>query len=248
MALSGMDLRDRSPSCWANRHMPELTLRGWEREFRRDAKADQLAIFRDHLRRLDLPCTPESMLEGTILVVQACSAYAKLDGQQCAPFLEMQKYDPAQSGTARYTFTFDIHGKAFARVLVPPKLHLDEVGQPDLADLYNHPWSDHKVCGFCDLWITCTDWAAPTSEELDQLEQRVTDDLRFDFTEDEVDFWFDDSCTVGALSIHVQDHEGAELPTLPALFRIRKALGACASMVRPKSHSLRGPLSDSARP
>jgi len=182
----------------------KLTLQRWEREFRRDAEADQLAVFRDHLRRLDLRGEPESLLEGTILVVQACSAYAKLDGDSYAPFLAMQKYNPARSGSARYAFTFDLYyGKAFARVLVPAKGYVDNVGQPDLADLYDHPWSDYELCGFSELWITRTDWAALTSEELVRLEQLVTDDLRFDFTEDEVGFWFDDSRTAGALFVYV---------------------------------------------
>lgn len=182
--------------------MSELTLQRWEREFRRDARVNELAILRDHLRRLDLPDKPELMLEGTIRVVQACWAYAKLDGQSFAAFLAMQRYNPARSGTVRYAFTFDLCGKAFARVLVATK-----VGVLDLADLYGHPWDEYKVCGFRSFWITCADGTDLSSEERAQLEQEVTDDLRFDYSEDELDVWFDDHSIDGALSVNVQDRD-----------------------------------------
>jgi hypothetical protein len=38
----------------------------WEKDFRTSAFADGISIFRDHLRRLDLPDSPQLMFEGTI--------------------------------------------------------------------------------------------------------------------------------------------------------------------------------------
>ena len=182
--------------------MPKLTLQRWEQEFRKDAKADKMAIFRDHLRRLGLRGKPELMLEGTINVIQACAAYAKIDGRSSAPFLKIQRYNPARQGIAGYTFTFDLCGKAFARVLVGVGLKV-----LDLADIYGHPWYDYKMCGYYGFWITRTDWTDLTVEELVRLEQEVTDDLRYDYSEDDLDVWFDDSRITGALYVHVQNHE-----------------------------------------
>ena len=51
----------------------------WERRFRAEAKIDDYAFFRDHLRRLDLPDKPELVIDGTILVMRDCEAYWKLD-------------------------------------------------------------------------------------------------------------------------------------------------------------------------
>ena len=182
--------------------MPKLTLQSWEQGFRRDAQADKMAIFRDHLRRLALRGKPELLLKGTIRVIQACAAYAVIDNQPITPFLEMQRYNPARQGMARYACTFDLCGKAFARVLVAAGLK-----GLDLADIYGHPWYDYKVCGYHGFWITRTDWTALTNKELFQLEKEVTDDLRFDYSEDELDIWFDRFRTAGALFVGVQDRE-----------------------------------------
>jgi hypothetical protein len=180
--------------------MSELTFQRWEREFRSEAKADKLAVLRNHLRGLDLRAKPELILEGTIRVVQACSAYIKIDGGSYGPFLAMQTYDPVQSPNATYAFTFSLCGKAFARVLVARELR-----GLDLADLYDHPFEEYKICGFDHFWIMRADRTHLKRRELVKLERQVTDDLRYDYSEKELGFWFDDSHTEGALFVDVQD-------------------------------------------
>jgi len=191
--------------------MNEELLDQWERDFRAAARADDYAMFREHLGRLLpqehpgqrlRPDEPQSMLEATIRIVRMCSAFASLDGrgQEFGRFLNMQKYNSAEATDARYVFTFDLWGKAFARILVEAELQT-----LDLADLYGTPWSDYKVVGFHYLWISHPDWSNLTKEELRQLEDGVTYDLRFDYGEDEVDFWFDDSLDETYLFVSVQD-------------------------------------------
>lgn len=182
-------------------------LERWEREFRSAAKADQLALFRDHLHKLGLPAEPQKLLHGTILVVQACCAYASLDGQSDAKFLAMQKYRPTDAGDAQYVLTFDLYGKAFARVLVTPKL--DGL---DLADLYGHPWREHEICGYSCFWVSRTDGNPLSDEEMAQIEQEVTDDLRFDYSGDDLRFWFDDSAVEGVLLVTLLDGDLLESP------------------------------------
>ena len=165
--------------------------------------ADSLALFRNHLLKLGLPDEPESLLHGTILVVQACCTYAKLDGQSIAGFLAMQKYNPAEVEDARYAFTFDLCGKAFARVLLSAK-----VGPIDLADLYEHPWWEYEVCGYHCFWVSRTDGDDLSDDEIELIDKEVTEDLRFDYSEDELNFWFDDSAVEGALFVMVNDVDG----------------------------------------
>lgn len=203
-------------------------LQQWEREFLRDAKADGLAVFRDHLRALGLKGETESLLKGTLLVMKACWSYSLVDGYSFAPFLAMQRYNPASASAARYAFTFDLcrKGRNFARVFVGD----DWAWRPkapglDLADLYERP------C-FSDLWITRTDGEALTLKEIKRLEQEVTQDFRFDYPEDELDIWFDDSCnfdldegSTGALRVSVNDHEEEDSDDLAVANTVESTAG-----------------------
>jgi hypothetical protein len=172
----------------------------WEKRLRAAARSDSYALFRGHMRRLGLPEKPRLMLDGTIRVMQAILAYASMDGLPLIPFMNMQQYNPSEAPDARYILTFDLFGKAFARVSADSKLFL-----PDLADLYNHPWYDYKVVGYQCLWISHPDWSPLTGAELEQLESAVTADLRFDYTEDELSFWFDCSPDASDLCVRLQD-------------------------------------------
>ena len=182
--------------------MAHSNLQRWEREFREAAEADEYDLLGDHLCKLELPESPDVLLEGTIKVVYACAAYATLDGQSLTAFLKMQCYDPSEAVDARYAFTFDLCGKAFGRVLFSNK-----VGILDLADLYNHPWDDYKVCGYRSIFISRIDGRNLGSRELARLEKEVTYDLRFDYSEDELDVWFDEESVDGALQVIVQDRQ-----------------------------------------
>jgi len=182
--------------------MAYSNLKRWILKFRKDAEADKYGLFRDHLRKLGLPDKPELLLEGTIQVVIACEAYANIDGQSFAAFLKTQSYDPSGAVDAKYAFTFDICGKAFGRVLLATKGAI-----PDLADLYNHPWQDYKVCGYHQICISRIDGRKLGRREIARLEKAVTYDLRYDYSEDELDLWFDDQTIDGVLLVGVQDHE-----------------------------------------
>ena len=182
--------------------MSNTDLRRWAVNFRKDAEADEYTLFRNHLHRLGLPDEPQLLLAGTIEVVIASVAYASLDNQSLAAFLKMQMYDPSNAVGARYAFTFDLCGKAFGRVLVPIKAVL-----PDLADLFDHPWEDYEVCGYSSLLVSRADNKNLGARELARLEKEVTYDLRFDYTEQELELWFDDQSVNGALLVCVQENQ-----------------------------------------
>lgn len=181
--------------------MPMSLFKEWEREFRHDAKADDYDLFRDHLQKFELPDKPKLLLEGTIFMVAACCAYSQMDGHSYSEFLTMQKYNPADARNAKYAFTFELCDKAYARILVFRKYS----SNLDLADLYNHPWSKYKIAGYTQFWVSRTDGKDLTSREKKIIEKDVTYDLRYDYDEDELGFWFDDSTIEGVLRVNVYD-------------------------------------------
>lgn len=181
----------------------------WEKSFRAAANTDNYALFKTHLHRLALPEKPKLMLEGTILAIQATMAYTIMDGRviPLEQFLNMQQYNPDDAPDARYVFTFDLHGKASARVLADEKLIL-----PDLADLYGYPWYPWKIVGYCCFWISHPDWSPLTSVEIEMLEKQVTDDLRFDYPKEDVriNFLEPDDSHLGVLVQDVEEGEEVE--------------------------------------
>jgi len=177
-----------------------LSIHKWERDFRLAAKNDQYDIFRDHLRLLELPSKPFSMVKATIFMVYAMAAYYQIDGRPDDDFLTMQTYNPAKSPNVPYMVSFDLNGHACARLLADAELK-----SIDLADLYNHPWHPWKTVGYSQIWISHRDWTDLTKKEMKNLEKLVTDDLRFDYGEDELDFWFNDS-NAKYLYVSVYDH------------------------------------------
>jgi len=134
-------------------------------------------------------------------------AYASVDGQEFSEFLALQRYNPAEAASAKYAFTFELCGKAFARVLVSAKFKV-----LDLADLYGHPWWDYKVCGYNMIHISRTDGRKLSSAELLRLERDVTADLRFDYSESELDveFYGLSNGSGRTFLIAVQDHKDFE--------------------------------------
>lgn len=184
-----------------------LALAQWEKSFRADAKADDYRIFQQHLRSLDLPEKPNMLLDGTIVFVQMCAAYLELDGQEVIQFLERQTYDPRKSNDMPYQVTFDIHRKAYARINLPASLR-----PVDLADLYGAPWNDYRVVGYCDIWISRVDGVPLCPDEIAKFETVVDEDLRFDYSEDELNFWFDPDTHDGVLKVSVQDVYDDEEP------------------------------------
>ena len=178
----------------------KLALAEWEQSFRADAKADDYRIFQAHLRSLDLLEKPNMLLDGTIVFVQMCVAYLELDGQEVNEFLDRQTYDPRKSNDVPYQVTFDIHRRAYARLNLTASLR-----PVDLADLYGAPWNDYRVVGYCNIWISRIDVVPLSPDEIAKFETVVDEDLRFDYSEDKLDFWFDPDTHDGVLKVSVQD-------------------------------------------
>jgi hypothetical protein len=198
--LEGLELPVFSEEDQERHAAIELALSAWEETFRAAATADNYQIFKSHLRALDLPDEPALMLDGTILFAQMSVAYLSMDGQQVTEFLAQQRYDPSQVNGAPYMVTFDIHGKAYARINLPATLRPLE-----LADLYGTPWNTYERVGYSDFWISRVDGKALGAQEMADFEKVVESDLLFDYDESEITFWFDPDSQEGTLKVTVQD-------------------------------------------
>lgn len=172
----------------------------WANRFRRDAVKDDMKLLRQHLQRVGLPDEPEELIDGTIMYMNGCCAYLKIDDRSIDNFLAMQEYRPNSNCEAEYFFTFNLRGKTYGRIVT--SIHPHYV---DLADLYGHPWNDFKMCGYSDFRVARIDDEDISADEFAEIEKIVTDDILFDYTEDEVDIHVDNYSIDGVLICYVQD-------------------------------------------
>lgn len=172
----------------------------WAKNFCRDAKQDDLALLRDHLRRGGLPDEPEKLLIGTIMFVEACCAYLIIDCQPIEEFLAMQSYRPTVDADSHCSFTFNLFDKAYGRIITPfDKKDLD------LVDLFGHMWYEFKLFGFSNFYVSRLDNRALSAAEITEIKEAITYDIRYDFDEDEVEILIDQNIIEGVLLVHMQD-------------------------------------------
>jgi hypothetical protein len=132
--------------------------------------------------------TPKSFLVHTIDAVSAVIAYAdieSIDKKYVKKFLSMQEYDSSKAKDASYLLSFDL-GKGIARILTDKSMTL-----PDLADLYGHPWNRIRSVGYCRIWVSHPDWSPLTDAEFKFLERKITEDIRYNYSEDELELEFE---------------------------------------------------------
>jgi len=182
--------------------MSSDAFRKWANRFRCEAVIDSASLLRKHLQRIGLPDEPEKLVEGTILCVNVAGAYSSNEGRTIKEFLSQQSYRPTLDPNSYYSFTFNLRGHTFARVISPLK---DKT--LDLADLYGHPWKKFKMCGYSEIRIARLDDTPLSEAEYDQIEKTITDDIFFDFTEDEVYIAFDREAVRGILVAYLLDVE-----------------------------------------
>ncbi len=174
--------------------MAQSAFSRWANQFRRDALEDGMMLLRKHLRRVGLPDEPEKLIDGTIMYMSGCCAYLKIDGHSIDEFLAMQLYRPALDANSCYSFTFNLLERTFGRIITP--LHAKYL---DLADLHDHPWNDFKMAGYSDFRVARLDDDDLSEDEIEDIERAITDDILFDYAEDEVDIWTDRDTICGVL-------------------------------------------------
>jgi len=180
--------------------LAEQKFGAWETSFRCAAEADEHVAFAEHLHRFNLSIDPRELVRGTIDFVAASAAFEALDGNPGSILLDLQTYDPTASAGATYAVTFDVAGHSAARVLTAADLE-----GLDFADLYGMPWNRQRVVGYSGFFVSRIDGAEMSVPELEALEEKVTSDLRFDHSEDEISFWFDPDSYPGAVWVAVYD-------------------------------------------
>lgn len=192
--------------------MSKDLLKEWSIQFRSDAESDALKLLDDHIDRLSevvniVRGRPTRLMNGTVQVVVACCSYWGLDHCDRArtkQFLDLQRYSLWKQNGDGYIFTFDLHSKAYGSIRVEdPSMLGDYV---DLADLYGHPWWEYERVGYDKLYITRSDWAEFTGPELELIESQVTEDIRWDYSEDELDMWTEISEERNCFTVNLQEH------------------------------------------
>jgi hypothetical protein len=180
--------------------MPKNAFSRWANRFRRDAVKDNMALLRDHLQLIGLPDEPEKLVDGTIMFMTACCAYLQIDGRSMDEVLDIQAYRPDLDADSYYSLTFNLFDRAFGRVIAPRDFKC-----LDLADLHDFPWNDFKMCGYYDFRVARLDNEALSDPEIEEIENAITDDIRFDYSEEEVELLFDRDAVPGVLVVYVMD-------------------------------------------
>ena len=153
----------------------------WQRKFASEAVADDAKEIGRHIDYLELDCSKAAMLEGTDLLIAAAIAYLQLDGRKYEAFVDQQRYWLRGTDLPFYCLTFNFGMKHFGRLLT--NKNIDGV---DFADLFNHPWYPYKTAGFHEVHISRLDGKPIEPEELEALDRRFTEDIYYDYSDDEV--------------------------------------------------------------
>ncbi len=154
----------------------------WQRQFAADAVADDCAEILRHIEYLELGCSRADMLVGTDMLLFAVLIYLQMDGQDCESFLKGQRYWLCGEDLPFYCLTFNFGKGHFGRVLTDKA-----ITGVDFADLFNHPWNEYKTAGFHEVHISRLDGEPIDTSELENLERRFTEDMYYDYTEDELE-------------------------------------------------------------
>lgn len=160
---------------------PDQVFANWQRQFAADAVADDANEIRRHIEYLGLDCSRAAMLKGTDLLVAAVTAYQQMDNQDCEGFVKQQRYWLCGDDLPFYCLTFNLGKKHFGRLLT--NKNIDGV---DFADLFNHPWYPFETAGFHEVHVSRLDGSPITMEELEALERRFTEDMYYDYTDEEI--------------------------------------------------------------
>jgi hypothetical protein len=180
---------------------PDQVFAHWQRKFAADAVADDANEIRRHIEYLGLDCSRADMLEGTDLLLAAAMAYQQMNSLDCEDFVKQQRYWLRGVDLPFYCLTFNLGKKHFGRLLT--NKNMDGV---DFADLFNHPWYPFETAGFYEVHISRLDGEPIEPEELEALELRFTEDMHYDYTDEEVSAYiqmseFDDTAVATAVEI-----------------------------------------------
>ena len=153
----------------------------WKRDFAVAAVEDNYAELQRLVKHLGVECSPEHMIACSALLVRAVMGYRQMDGQDSGSFLQRQHYRPGGEDGNFYCLILEIGKSSFGRILADV-----ELADVDFEDLFNHSWPGLGTAGFTKGYVTRLDGKRIGKRELKQLNERVTSDLYYGYSEEEV--------------------------------------------------------------
>jgi hypothetical protein len=160
---------------------PDQIYANWQQQFAADAVSDDANEIRRHIEYLGLDCSRADLLQGTDLLIAAVMAYQQIGGRDSEVFVKQQRYWLRGDDLPFYCLTFNLGKKHFGRLLTDK-----ELSGVDFFDLFNHPWYPYETAGFHEVYISRLDGKPIEPGELDGLEQRFTEDIYYDYEDEEV--------------------------------------------------------------
>lgn len=161
--------------------LPVRLYEDWLRQFMREASADAAHEIQRHIDYLKLDCSSGKLLKGTRFLVSAVIANLSMDGRNSECFIAQQKYRLCGKTLPHYILTFDLGKHNFGRLLADRN-----ISRIDFADLFNHPWHAFETIGFNRVYISRLDGQPFDPGETGELERRFTQDIYYDYSEQEV--------------------------------------------------------------
>lgn len=184
-----------------NTKLIEKILSAWTDEFKKHADMDDNESLSNHLIRLNLPDDADMLIEGTHRLITACVDHAYINNLSnvSESFVERQTYDATLPPASKYIFTFDgifTFNQKHPESIVG-RLLVDDLSYIDLADIW-----ETVLMGNGTIFVTRTDGQDLTSDEIKQLENMITEDLREIYLGESPNIWFDDQSITGVLTVN----------------------------------------------
>jgi len=172
---------------------PESTaaiyFKSWLDQFINDANSDnQLALEALLEEFVGVDAEDAHVIDATIHLVLYSVSHRLLDGipmESIKTFLGMQAYSESDDLSRRFVFMFNLGRDLWGRIISQL-----EVPVMDLADLINQPWDDAQTVGYTQMCISRVDRGSLSDIDIEDIKEFVTYDIRFDYSEDDLDISF----------------------------------------------------------
>ncbi len=193
---------------------PESTaatyFKSWLDQFINDASYDNQLVLENRLEEfVGVNAEDAHVISATIHLVLSSVSYRLLDGipmESIKNFLGMQAYSESNDLSRRFVFMFNLGRDLWGRIISQL-----EVPVMDLADLISQPWDYAQTVGYTQMCISRVDMGILSDIEIEDIKAFVTYDIRFDYSEDELDISFYVPDDLKSIWVYIDDPDIGEV-------------------------------------